>query len=216
MGANVSNYASELNDSVTENMSSSEDANATADCVQKNRIECQGTGPNFLVSNTCSATSTASSKQVINTVNKILDKVLQDQKNKGLTLFQANVANTDIKIDAGTMVNVHHYCTSSDNANAYQANTITAKYCNFPVKNVGNATARCYYSLAMSTLMNEEAQASQVQSNTGINLMTVFMIVAAVIVLIVVVIIARSLLKRGAKGNARNYAASSSSRRRRY
>lgn len=206
MGANVSNYVSELNDSVTENISTKQDAKATSDCLQANTIDCKETGPNFSVSQTCSATATASAAVVEKTILSILSKVKTEQKNKGLTLFQVNVANTNKKISEVTNVNIKDFCDSHSSDTAFQKDTIKANYCNFPLKNVGNAKARCLYNLAMSTLMNEKSATTVDQSNQGISLETVFMIVAAVIVLIVVVMLARFMIRRGAKKNARNYA----------
>lgn len=195
MGANVSTYAENFNDSVNESITNASSTSASALCNQNATVTCVNGGATFV--NKCQSSAEATTNVVFTAIKKLVNQVTTDQKNKKLDLFQVNVANTNIQINNSTAYAVKNYCASSTNSDSDQKITYTAENCgNVKLYNLGQAHAQCMYNLTMKTIMDASNKATTSQSNDGISMFGIAMVIVAVVVLIVVVFVVRRLITR--------------------
>lgn len=195
MGANVSHYAEYFNDSVNQSITTSSSTTASALCNQNATITCINGGGTFL--NKCQSSAEASTNVVFTALKKLVNQVTTDQKNKKIVLGQVNVANTSIQINDGTAMALRNYCASTTNTDSDQKITYTAENCgNVKLYNLGQAHAQCMYNLTMKTILDASNQATTSQSNDGISMFGIGMVIVAVVVLIVVVFVVRRLITR--------------------
>lgn len=195
MGANVSHYAEYFNDSVNESITSSSSTSASALCNQNATVTCIKGGGTFV--NKCQSSASTTTNVVFTAIKKLVNQITIDQKNKKIVLGQVNVANTNIQINNSTAIAVSSLCSSSTNTDSDQKITYTAENCgNVKFYNLGQAHAQCMYNLTMKTILDASNQATTSQSNDGISMFGIGMVIVAVVVLIVVVFVVRRLITR--------------------